>query len=154
MIQTDVFLARPKWDVWSGVREKVRAPSSKPIFITEKELPNSGILTLLNAMATLRESWRYVKCLGHVKWWYALECVFTWTDVCLDCLLCRTSSTTPAVELPWPRWRSVTHTGSRRGLNCSSQLRESTLASSSTVARRVRAKARLDSCRFCHGAQY
>lgn len=49
----------------------------------------------------------------------------------------RISSTTPAVVLPWPRLLSVTHTVSRRGLNSSSQLRVSTLGSSSTVARRV-----------------
>lgn len=51
--------------------------------------------------------------------------------------LSRISSTTPAVVLPWPRLLSVTHTVSRRGLSSSSQLRVSTLDSSSTVARRV-----------------
>ncbi len=49
----------------------------------------------------------------------------------------RTSFTTLAVELPWRRWCSVTHTGSRRGQSCSLQLKASTLDSSSTVARKV-----------------
>lgn len=50
----------------------------------------------------------------------------------------RTSSTTPAVAPPWPKWPSVTHIGSRREPSSSSLLRVSTPDSSSTAARRVR----------------
>lgn len=49
----------------------------------------------------------------------------------------RTLFMTLAVELLLLRWCSVTHTASRRGPNCSSQLKASTLGSSSTAARKV-----------------
>lgn len=49
----------------------------------------------------------------------------------------RTLFMTPAVELLLLRWCSVTHTASRRGQNCSLQLKASTLGSSSTAARKV-----------------
>lgn len=49
----------------------------------------------------------------------------------------RTSSMTLAAELHSLRWSFVTPTGSRKGPSCSSQPRASTLASSSSVARKV-----------------
>lgn len=59
----------------------------------------------------------------------------------------RISSTTPAVALPWPRWRSVTHTVLRRGQSSLLLLRASTPGSSFTVARKVN---RLKWSFLCH----
>lgn len=122
------LLSSSRWDVWSGDREKERAPCLKPTSSTGKAPLNSATLTSLNAMATSRGSSRYVQISN-----------FGWTN--FDVTLAaspRISSTIPAVVPHWPKWPSVIRTASRRGPSSSSPLRVSTRDSSSTVARRVR----------------
>lgn len=131
-----VVCSRTRWDVWSGDREKVRAPFSKPTSNTGKVPLDSVTSTSPNATVTSRGSWR---------WWRRTPTLYSSrADLSSHCETCplvcplRILSMTPAVVLPWPKWPSGTHTASRRGRNSSSLLRASTLDSSSTVARRVR----------------
>lgn len=81
---------------------------------------------------------------GYIK---GIVKVLEWSPILIELVLkptlkitssfCRISSTTPAAALPWPRWRSVTLTVSRRGQSSLLLLRASTPGSSFTVARRV-----------------